>query len=75
MSSQNSFFVEHISFNFLSSQNSSFTKHTKFEKCKAPKKELNEELMPVAWHSNRWWNWCMLEDEKNEIDPMLIEGL
>ena len=31
--------------------------------------------MPVAWHSNRWWNWCMLEDEKNEIDPMLIEGL
>ena len=20
--------------------------------------------MPVAWNPNRWWNWCMLEDEK-----------
>ena len=26
----------------------------KIEKCKAVKKELNEELMPVAWHPNRW---------------------
>ena len=28
--------------------------HIKFEKCKAFKKELNEELMPVAWHPKRW---------------------
>ena len=28
----------------------------RFEKRKARKKVLNEELMPVAWHSNRWWN-------------------
>ena len=21
------------------------------------KKELNEELMLVAWHPKRWWNW------------------
>ena len=25
-----------------------------FKKCKPLKKELNEELMPVAWHSKRW---------------------
>ena len=28
--------------------------HVRFEKGKALKKELNEELMPVTWHLNRW---------------------
>ena len=31
--------------------------------------------MPVAWHTNRWWDWCVSEDEKKEIDPMFIEEL
>ena len=31
--------------------------------------------MHVAWHPDRWWDWCMLEDEKKEIDAMFIEGL
>ena len=30
--------------------------HIKFEKSKALKKELNEKLMPVAWHPNKWWD-------------------
>ena len=30
--------------------------HIKFEKRKELKKELNKELMPVAWHPNRWWD-------------------
>ena len=45
------------------------------KKRKALKKELNEELMPVAWHPNRQWDWCMPEDQKKEIDPMFIEEL
>ena len=49
--------------------------HIKFEKRKALKKDIREELMPVAWHPNRWWDWCMSEDEKKEIDPMFIEEL
>ena len=49
--------------------------HIKFEKRKALKKELNEGLMPVAWHQIRWWDWCMSENEKKEIDPMFIEEL
>ena len=36
--------------------------HIKFEKPKAFKKELNEELMLVAWYPKRWWNFCLLED-------------
>ena len=47
----------------------------KFEKHKALKKMLNEELMPVAWHPSTWWDWCVSEDEKKEIDPMFIEEL
>ena len=23
------------------------------------KKELNKELMSVAWRSKGWWDWCM----------------
>ena len=38
--------------------------HIKFEKRKTLEKELNEELMSVAWHSSRWWDWCVSEDEK-----------
>ena len=49
--------------------------HIKFRKREEHKKELREELIPVAWHPNRWWDWCMSEDEKNEIDPMFIEEL
>ena len=49
--------------------------HIKFEKRKALKKELNEELILVAWHSKRWWDWWVSEDEKKEIDPIFIEEL
>ena len=31
--------------------------------------------MPVAWHPNRWWDFCVSEDEKKEIDPVFIEEL
>ena len=31
--------------------------------------------MPVAWHPNRWWEFCVSEDEKKEIDPVFIEEL
>ena len=48
--------------------------HIEFRKRKELKKELSEELMPVARHPDRWWDWCMSEDEK-EIDPMFIKEL
>ena len=40
--------------------------HIKLEKRKVLKKELNEELMSIAWHSKRWLNFCMSEDEKKK---------
>ena len=50
--------------------------NSKFEKLKALKKELkvlNKELMLIAWHPRLWWNFCMSEDEKKEIEPIFTE--
>ena len=40
--------------------------HIKFERYKAIQKEFNEELMLVASHPKRWWNFCMNEDKKKK---------
>ena len=29
--------------------------------------------MLAAWHLKRWWNFCMSEDEKKEIEPIFTE--
>ena len=47
--------------------------HSKFKKHKALKKEVSEELIPIAWHPKRWWNFCMSEDEKKVIEPIFTE--
>ena len=44
--------------------------HSKFEKRKAPRKELNEELMLVAWHLG--WNFSM-PDDKKEIETIFLK--
>ena len=28
-------------------------------------------IIPIAWHPKRWWNICMAEDEKIDIEPIL----
>ena len=47
--------------------------HIKFEKSKEFVKKISEKIMPVAWHLNRWWNFCLPEDEKKDIEPILTE--
>ena len=44
-----------------------------FEKRKAFKKEMSKELILVALHPTRWWDWCMSENEKKEI--LLIKAV
>ena len=31
--------------------------------------------MAVAWHPKRWWNFCMSEDKKKEIESIFTERL
>ena len=36
-----------------------------------PKKQKSKkELMPIAWHPSRWWDWCIPEDEKQEREKL-----
>ena len=37
-------------------------------KRKAQKAKIKEELMPVAWYPDRWWDWCVPEHEKKELE-------
>ena len=34
------------------------------------KKKMERELIPIAWHPSRWWNWCMSEDEKKGTEKL-----
>ena len=38
--------------------------HNKFEKRNTIKKKLNEQLILIAWHPRRWWNFCLPENDK-----------
>ena len=35
-----------------------------YQKRKAQKVSIKEELMPIAWHPSRAMGWCMSEDDK-----------
>ena len=36
------------------------------QKHKAQKAQIKKELMRVAWHPSKWWDWCVYEDEKGD---------
>ena len=38
--------------------------HDEYKKLKAQKISIKEELRSITWHPSRYWDWCMLEDEK-----------
>ena len=40
----------------------------RFKQRKACKKEIREELMLVAWHPTRRWDWCVSEDNRKGIE-------
>ena len=33
-----------------------------YQKRKAPKASIKEELLPIVWHPSRYWDWCISED-------------
>ena len=36
-------------------------------------KKICEESMSIAWNPKRWWTFCVIEDKKKEIEPILTE--
>ena len=43
-----------------------------YKKGKAQKAKIKDELMPVGWHPSRWWDWCLLNDEKQETEKLFL---
>ena len=41
-----------------------------YQKCKAQKAEIKEELLQASRHPSRWWDWCVPEDEKKETEKL-----
>ena len=41
-----------------------------YQRRKAQKASIKEELVRVAWHPSRWWDWYMSEDEKKETEKL-----
>ena len=36
------------------------------QKRKAQKPQIKKELMHIAWHPSRWWDWCVRRREKRD---------
>ena len=34
---------------------------------------IKEELLPIAWHPSRYWDWCMAEDEKKILENFFVQ--
>ena len=43
-----------------------------YKQRKAQKAKIKEELMPIAWHPSRQWDWCVPEDEKKETEKLFL---
>ena len=31
--------------------------------------------MSVAYYNERWWNWCLSQDQKKDVEPMFTENV
>ena len=45
----------------------------KYEQRKSYNKDIIKGLMSGAWHSTRWEDWCMPEEEKKGIEPIFTD--
>ena len=43
-----------------------------YKQRKAFKKELSKELMFLAWHPARWWDWCVSGEQKKKTEPIYL---
>ena len=41
----------------------------------AQKASRKKELMRVAWHPSRWWDWCASEDGKRETEKFFERSI
>ena len=39
-------------------------------KGKTQNAKVKEDLLSIAWHPSRWWDWCVPNDEKKETEKL-----
>ena len=61
---QKSFFFKHVVLIFSLVRTAFLSSILNLKNTKNLKKYISEELMPVAWYHNRWWNLCVPEEKK-----------
>ena len=44
--------------------------YNEFKQRKVYIEEIYKDLMSIAWHPSRMWDWCIPEDEKTEIEKL-----
>ena len=49
--------------------------YDEYKKLKARKASIKEELMPIAWHPSRWWDWCVPEHQERETEKKFFDYL
>ena len=37
------------------------------------KKSVENELIPITWHPERYWDWFVPEDEKRELEAWFVK--
>ena len=45
-------------------------KFFKWYEIKIKEAKIKEELLPIAWHPSRQWDWCVPEDEKEDAEKL-----
>ena len=43
-----------------------------YKQRKAQKAKIKEELIPVGWHPDQYWDWCVPEDKKRTRNSLCI---
>ena len=43
-----------------------------YQRRKAQKAKIKDELLPIAWNPSRWWDWCVPDDEKKETEKLFL---
>ena len=44
-----------------------------YKERQAQKAQIKEELMPIAWHPDRYIDWCFDEEEKKDLKQLCGE--
>ena len=41
-----------------------------YQKQRTQKAQIEKELLLIAWHPSRWWDWYISEDKKEETEKL-----